>query len=178
MSEDARAMGVTITLAGPTGMITLRGDLATVSPACTALIGAAMPGVCKMTQGPGGSIVWMSPDEVLLVLPPAAVTPALAQIAETLEGQHHLAVDVSDARAMFSLAGPDARELLGKLTPADLRPAAFGPGTARRSQLGQVAAAFWMTDDATIHVVCFRSVGDYMQDLLRVSADAGSVGHY
>jgi len=174
---EARAMDVVVAPAAPLGMITLRGDLAALAPVCAAVTGAAMPGVRKAEVSGGRGIVWMSSDEVLLLVAPADVAGALAQIGTALAGQHHLAVDVSDARAAFTLTGPAAREALGKLTPTDLRPTAFGPGDARRSHLGQVAAAFWMAQGGAVTVVCFRSVADYMLELLRVSVAAGPVGY-
>ncbi len=173
----AAAMDVAVAPAAAMGMITLRGDLAALAPVCTAVTGAPMPGTRKAQVAHGRGIVWMSPDEVLLLVAPEAVGAALAQIGTALAGQHHLAVDVSDARAAFTLSGPAAREVLGKLTPTDLRAAAFGPGDARRSHLGQVAAAFWMEDGGATTVVCFRSVGDYLAELLRVSIAAGPVGY-
>ncbi len=167
-----------ITEAGPTGMITLRGDLAdeALRDACTGLTGGAFPEKLGTALADQSGLFWMSPDELLILLPKAQVPDALATLRDSLAGRHHLAVDVSDARALFEIKGPWVRELLAKLTPADVSPAAFGPGTIRRSRLGQVAAAFWMPTETTARVVCFRSVGRYMRELLEVSAEAGPVG--
>jgi sarcosine oxidase subunit gamma len=67
---------------------------------------------------------------------------------------------------------------MAKLAPADLNPDSFTLGDFRRTRLGQVAAAFWMRDEDTFEVICFRSVADYTFDLLAASAKAGAVGHF
>jgi len=174
------AGSVTVVDAGLIGMITLRGNLAApaLQAVCAELAGAGFPGRLGVSAGDGTAICWMSPDEVLLMLPYAAVSEALTRIAQALTGLHHLAVDVSDARAVMHLRGPHAREVLAKLTPADLRPGHFGPGIMRRSHLGQVAAAFRMLDEQNFEVICFRSVADYAFALLAASAKAGPVGYY
>lgn len=166
--------------AGLTGMITLRGDLAdgALRAVCQQITSADFPARGKIISQGAAAIGWMSPDEVLLMLPYDGVSAALAQIEAALAGQHFLAVDVSDARALIHLEGAGAREILAKLSPADLRPDRFGAGDLRRSHLGQVAAAFWMLDEQRFAVICFRSVADYMFDLLDVSARAGRVGHF
>jgi sarcosine oxidase, subunit gamma len=113
----------------------------------------------------------MAPDELLLIMPYDQVTNALATIAKTMKADHHLAVDVSDARAVFRITGGKADQVLAKLTPADI--ATMAPGEIRRSRAAQVAAAFW-AEDGGFTLVCFRSVAPYMLGLLTHSAQPGS----
>ncbi len=161
---------------GLQGMITLRGDLASavVIKAATAAAGTDMParGEAKI-KGEHG-LCWMSPDEVLVLCPHAEVAMTIAAMEQVLAGEHALVVNVSDARAVFRVSGPLAREVLSKLAPVDLAPQAFRPGMMRRTKLAQVPAAFWMEDDRTFRIVCFRSVAQYVFDLLKVSAQEGS----
>ncbi len=58
-----------------------------------------------------------------------------------LRAEHHLAADVSDARAVFRIEGAKADQVLAKLCPVDL--ATLEPGELRRTRAAQVAAAFW-----------------------------------
>ena len=83
-------------------------------------------------------------------------------------------MNVSDARAVFSVTGRGARELIAKGAPVDMSPAAFGLGDLRRTHIGQVAAAFWMTADEALTLVCFRSYAGYMFDWLSASAKDGA----
>ncbi|MBT8155431.1 sarcosine oxidase subunit gamma [Epibacterium ulvae] len=167
--------------AGLVGMITLRGDLASKSLAkavkeCT---GCAIPGIRKVTQADGTTVVWMSPDELLIVTAYQDVDAKVDALSTALTGAHALVVNVSDARAMFTVSGSGAREVLAKVAPVDFAADQFVPGGFRRTRLAQVAGAFWLDTDACFNIVCFRSVGQYVFDLLTTSADANAeVGVY
>jgi sarcosine oxidase, subunit gamma len=165
---------------GLTGMVTLRGDLA--DPAlrlvCEGLAGVGFPATGMATGTAVRGIAWMSPDEVMLFLPHGTAGSAVAQIDAALAGVHHLAVDVSDARALIGVSGAGAREVLAKLTPADLHPDVFRPGMFRRTRLGQVAAGIWALEDGSFTVMCFRSVADHVFSTLTQSVRDGPVGFF
>ena len=165
-----------VTELGLQGMITLRGNPAAtkVKSAAKAATGVAVPKAGAVALADEGGICWMSPDELLLMVPYEEVDARLETLQKAMAKEHALAVDVSDARAVFALSGPRAREVLAKLAPVDLSPNAFTPGMMRRTRLAQVAAAFWMTDEETFQIVCFRSVAQYVFDLLSVAAQDGS----
>ena len=113
----------------------------------------------------------MSPDEYLLVMPYVDVATALAAIAKAFGAEHHLAVDVSDARAVFRVEGDRADQVLRKLVPADLD--LMAQGELRRTRAAQVAVAFWQHDGGYT-LVCFRSVAGYVMGLLTNAAQPGS----
>jgi sarcosine oxidase subunit gamma len=159
-------------------MITLRGDLATAKlrTACKHATGLALPAPGKITGNAAKGLAWMSPDELLVLVPHAGAGAVADQMAQTLAGTHHLAANVSDARALISVAGPHAREVLAKVSPVDMHPGSFAAGDFRRSRIGQVAGAFWIDADEVIRVICFRSQADYVFTLLAKSAEDGAVG--
>ncbi len=163
----------TVEEAGLCGMVTLRADLslAKVARAVKAVTGAEMPARLKITSGGKGRAAWMSPDELLLFVDYAEAGAAVARLERALATSHALAVDVSDARAVFRLSGPRAREVLMKLTPADIR--RMAPGEFRRSRLAQVPAAFCMADENGFEIIAFRSVAGYVFDLLSNAAKPG-----
>ncbi|MCF6445407.1 sarcosine oxidase subunit gamma [Nereida sp. MMG025] len=165
---------------GLRGMITVRGDLASrkLTKAVEDATGQQMPKPRMVnTDGPSG-IAWMSPDELLVMVPYADVTGKLAQIDKALAGEFAMAVNVSDARAVFALNG-NAREVLAKLSPADMRRSALPAGEMRRTRLAQVPAAFFADADDAFTVVCFRSVAHYVFDLLKAASDPSSdVGYF
>ncbi len=158
---------------GPLGMVTLRAKAGTkgLKAAVKDATGCALPDKRRIVTKGAFRAGWMSPDEYLLILPRADVAKALAAIAKALNGQHHLAVDVSDARAVFRIEGAKADQVLRKLCPVDFD--RLAAGELRRTRAAQVAAAFWR-DDAGFTLVCFRSVAGYMGDLLRLCAQPGS----
>lgn len=183
MSDPATALGgarfdglVTVSECPPQGMITLRGDLsnAYVTTAAKTVGGGTLPADRGVESNGDRALLWMSPDELLVLCPYIEVAQSLGTLEDLLRGQHALAVDVSDARACFELRGNSVREVLAKLTPADMSPEALASGELRRSRLAQVPAAFWMTSETRAHVICFRSVADYVFNLLTTSAQRGS----
>ncbi|MFB9150652.1 sarcosine oxidase subunit gamma [Roseovarius ramblicola] len=180
--DGARCDGLaTVEDGGLTGMITLRGDLSSkeVKAAVKEAVGLDVPGQRAALMGEGTAALWMSPDELLLMCAYDGVAGTVATLEEALEGQHFLAVNVSDARTYLRISGPGARETLAKLCPVDLSPDAFTPGMFRRTRMAQVPAAFWLDEGGTFHVVCFRSVADYAFNILKTAAlPGGEVGVY
>ena len=158
--------------AGLRGMITLKGDLsaAKLQDIAKKVTGADMPETRGANVKGASGLCWMAPDELLILCPHGDAPGIVAEIDKALGGSHYLAVNVSDARAVFRVDGPNAREVLAKLTPADLHPESFKPGEIRRTRLAQVPAAFWMSGPQTFEVVCFRSVAQYVFDLLSSAA--------
>ncbi len=167
---------VTITETGPVGMITLRGDLGAkpVQKAAIAAGGVNMPEQGKCLTELDRGIAWMSPDELLILCRYDEVAGKVDDLQGKLAKQHALVVNVSDARAVFDVRGAAVREVMAKLCPVDMHPASFTPGTFRRTRMAQAAAAFWMPEEGVVRVICFRSVAQYVFDLLRVGAQPGS----
>ncbi|PKP69605.1 MAG: sarcosine oxidase subunit gamma [Alphaproteobacteria bacterium HGW-Alphaproteobacteria-4] len=181
MSEPISALGgasaegfARVTEAGPLGMITLRGDLAApaVASAVKAATGCALPARRAITTQGENSAAWMSPDELLLLVPYPEAAATSATLEAALKGRHALVANVSDARALFRVTGPKADQVLAKLCPVDF--ATLPAAEIRRTRAAQVAAALWRSNPDEISLICFRSVARYMFDLLAVSARPGS----
>lgn len=188
MSEAVLALGgarsqgyVAVEEIGPQGMITLRGDLSSkaLATAVKSAAGAPVPAQrVAETSGETG-VLWMSPDELLVLCPYAKAVSVSGDMSAALAGEHALVANVSDARAMFRVHGAEVREVIAKLAPVDMSPEAMPVGQVRRTRFAQVAAAFWLSDDETAHVICFRSVAQYMFDLLStVSVEGSEVGYF
>ena len=166
---------------GLQGMITLRGDLSGKAIRAAATKGSEVkkiPAPVSASVAGEKGLCWMSPDELLVLCPYAEVADRLKDMKSTLGETHSLAVDVSDARAVFRVSGPAAREVMAKLCPVDLAPGAFEPGVFRRTRMAQVPAAIWMDDAETFRIICFRSVAQYVFDLLKTAAQPGSQVEY
>ena len=131
----------------------------------------ALPAARGVTSGVN-TVAWMAPDEVLILCEHGAADKLVTDLSGKLGDSHHLAVNVSDARAIFTLKGAAVKDVLGKLSPADL--GSLPVGEMRRTRVAQVAAAIWLSDAETAHVICFRSVAQYMFDLLATAASSGS----
>ncbi|MEX0370121.1 MAG: sarcosine oxidase subunit gamma [Tateyamaria sp.] len=158
------------------GMITVRGGLEDprIKAAVHDVTGLDMPAPARMQLGENSGLCWMSPDELLVLCPYASVQDHLDHMQKTLGDHHSLCVNVSDARAVFDLQGPEVRDVLAKLVPVDLSPDQFTDGLFRRTRMAQVPAAFWLHGPDHFRIVCFRSQARYVFDLLTTAAQRGS----
>lgn len=179
MSEvlDRYAGLVDVTRLAPPGMVALRGDPGdpAIGAAVAACLGAGMPAPRRWSAGPGGRVLWMAPDELLLMVPDART--ALAALETALAGCFATLADMSDLRAMFTIRGIHSRDVLAKLMPVDFSD--FSPGVLRRSRAAQIAALVWAEADENFGLLCARSVADYAWGLLTTAArPGGEVGLY
>jgi len=162
----------------PTGMITVRGDLDSrkLKSAFTKVVGETLPKERKVILAEN-SIAWMSPDELLIICDYYNISDLMKKLHKELDGQHHLLVNVSDARTVFEVSGAAIFEIIAKLAPVNVKTLEIGE--MRRTHFSQVAAAFWLTSEQRMKLICFSSVADYMFDLLKTSADPNSkVGEF
>jgi sarcosine oxidase, subunit gamma len=163
----------TVADAGLRGMITLRGDLASKKLAAALKgIGLSVPAARRVALTGDKGAAWMSPDELLLLVPYAEAAATVSALSLALAGEHALVVDVSDARAVFTITGGKADQVIRKLSPADVD--ALAEGEVRRSRVAQVAGAFWRSGPEEITLVTFRSVAGYVMGVLEMSARPGS----
>ena len=172
--NGARATGyVDVSEAAATGMITLRGDLADagVQKAVKSVMGAGVSATLAVTDADVGQILWMSPDELMIVCAYDQADQVVADLIAALGETHSMVVNVSDARAVFDLNGSATFEIIAKLAPIDMK--SMQAGTVRRTRFAQIPAAFWMTSNDSARIICFRSVAEYMFNQLRNSAQAG-----
>ncbi len=176
MSEPVQPLGgvsysgvSTVREIGPLGMVTLRAeaDLPGLAEAIGAATGCGMPRQRRILTNGAHAAAWMSPDEYLLIGNRADVPDMLAKIAGALGQGHHLAVDVSDARAVFRVEGAKAADTLSRLCPVDFP--TLAPDELRRTRLAQVACALW-GDGTGFTVVTFRSVARYAFDVMANAA--------
>ncbi len=157
-------------------MVTLKTDLGnkTTRAALKKALGTPVPAARKIANG----VAWMAPDELLIMVPQGSTAPAVIKQLTAAIKAPMLALDVSDARAVFTLKGNKAREVLAKGAPVNLAPEAFVQGDFRRTRLGQVAVAFWLEADDEFTLLCFASLKGFMFDWLVNAAQKGSLPAY
>lgn len=137
------------------------------TPSAAALesaLGITLPRRSGEVSGPvGRQVLWISPDEFLLVADPdsvdiAAVAAVLGTGEEALAGS---VMDLSANRTTLELSGPSARAVLEKGCHYDLHPSVFATGSAVSTQLGPVPILLWKTDEATFRLMPRASFADY-----------------
>lgn len=170
-------LGADVTALPNRGMITLRGDLADagVAAALDAATGCAVPDVCGSTGAGDNRVLWMSSDELMVFCPWETADEMVGAFMEKAGDAHVLALNVSDARAVFRVAGAKAWRVLAKGAPVDLAPDRFAVGDVRRTRIATVAVGIVKTEDDSFEVFCFRSYAEYVWNWLNVGAGAESL---
>jgi len=102
-----------------------------------ALIGAALPTVPNTTAEGAVRVIWIGPDEWLII---GATAPNGAIEAAAGDAAAALCVSVGDGRCTFDVTGPDAGELLAKAMSIDLHPAVFTEGRSAMTLFAQAHA--------------------------------------
>ncbi len=164
---------------GIVGQVTLKGDLANVklASALNSACGTDVPGPLTIVFGETGTrVVWMAPDEVLILLDGGeqAAVALVEALGAGLGDAHCLVANVTDTRAVLRLSGALVPEVLAKGAPIDLSPTAFPIGHARRTHMAGLAVAIWRLDTDTWEIVCLRSYAHHLWAWLEVSAVQGS----
>lgn len=138
--------GVWIGESGDRGQLTLRGDGASgaFQEAVKQAIGVTLPAAPNTVSGPdrlddGPRVIWLGPDEWLVVTHGSKRSGALKALREALRGQHATVTDTSDSRTVIVVSGPYARDTLSKGCSLDLHPRAFTAGACAQTTLARAA---------------------------------------
>ena len=110
-------------------------------------------------------ILWLGPDEWLVVGHDGTAEALIAELETTLAGVHHSVVDVSANRTVIDLAGPVRLELLSSACPIDLHPRSWGDGRCAQTVFG-AAQILLQEREATTRVFVRPSFAGYVVDLL------------
>ena len=133
------------------GHVNLRGDSGdgAFQAGVEKAVGARLP-ITPNTVARAGerAIVWMGPDEWLVVSSPGSREDVADTLEEALSGLHVAVNDISSGQTLIRLRGPRARDLLSKGCPLDLHPRVFGPGECAQSHIGKSNALIIQVDDA------------------------------
>ncbi|MER5936000.1 sarcosine oxidase subunit gamma family protein [Streptomyces sp. NPDC001928] len=159
------ACGVTLTEWPFVTMVNLRVDRNTeAAERIGKTLGAPLPQQCGHTAASGPhTVVWLGPDEWLVLSQAAEETAVTAELREALGADPGSVVDVSANRTTLELSGPAARQVLEKGCPLDLHPRSFGPGRAVSTTVGPVAVLLWQVDDEPTYRLFPRSsFADYL----------------
>ena len=147
------------------GLLVLRGDAASAEfrDAVSTAIGIE-PVVEPLTAARRRdvSILWLGPDEWLVVTPDNRVERIERTLRGALDARHAALTDVSHSRAILSLSGPDARSVLAKGCPLDFHPRVFGPGRCAQSRLARCQVLIHQTGDTPVfEIYVMRSFAEY-----------------
>jgi sarcosine oxidase subunit gamma len=160
---------VTLTEAPRRAMVNLRVTPGPdAAPAVEAALGTALPAPNTVATTPDGrDVLWLGPDEFLVVAGDGEAATLTALPART--------VDVSAARAGVDVRGERARDLLATGCSLDLHPAAFPPGSCAQTLLARANVLIHHRDDG-YRVLTGPSFAGYLADWLVDAAAEYSPG--
>ena len=164
---DLQDAGTVLTELGFRGQIILRGD-STASAFCSSveeIVGFGPP--VEPTTATGGTgfprLLWLGPNEWLLVTEDALRTKTAERLAAALAGQHVKLLDVSDSRAVIGLRGLRARNVLLKGCPLDLHPRVFRARFSTRTVVGRVQIILHQIKETPEYeIYVHRSFAEYL----------------
>lgn len=191
----AQTGGVTLIELPFLSMVSLRADPASeVGSRVERALGVTLPAAGEVASAPKGeirlaagevagglagdvrSVLWLGPDEFLVVGPVGDTAELVRLLDEAVGEGPGSVVDVSANRDTLLISGPNARDLLEKGCTLDLHPRSFGAGrcaqtTFARGQvlIWQVAAEGQLAADGPpagpVYRLLFRgSFADYFAD--------------
>ena len=139
-----------------------------VAPSAAASLGFPTAPDTATTSG-DRDVLWLGPDEWLVVGGPGAAEAIANELERSLAGLHHSVVDVSANRAVIELTGTSRHDLLASACPIDLHPRSWVDGRCAQSVFGAAQVLLHERDGAT-RLFVRPSFADYVLDLLRVAA--------
>ena len=175
--EEPDNLSITMREMTGRGMIDLRG-LSTdrkFMTAAKAVLGLDLPKSPRTSTSWGDmKCLWLSPDQWLILCPGEKAQALTEQLSAALKTIHHLAVNVSDMRAIIRLEGEHARTTVIKGTSIDLTHGDYPTGTIRRMKFAEVGALLHIVEENVIDIYVFRSYADYAWEFLLKAGRKGS----
>jgi sarcosine oxidase subunit gamma len=108
------------------------------------LLGVDLPRPCTFTSGNGVDILWMGPDEYLVLAEPGRQV----ELESALRDVGALAVvDVSAQRNVLRLTGEHARDVLAHGCSIDLDPSVSPPGTCVQTLLARTGIVLMVREE-------------------------------
>ena len=114
------------------------------------------------------TVLWLGPDEWLLVGPPGTQGDLENGIRAVTEAEHVSVTDVSAQRTTLLVTGPRARDLLAHGCALDLHPRVFGPGRCAQTTLARTQVVLVARDEprAGFWILVRSSFAGYLTDWL------------
>jgi len=148
----------------------LRGGSEVLATAAGALGLPVSSAACRAQVAEDRAVLWLGPDERLLLGPEEASGSIEKLLERELAGTPHALVDVSHRQTALEVSGPYAAAGLSVGCPLDLHPSAFPVGMCTRTVLNKAEIVLWRTGSERFHLEVWRSYADYVARLLAQAA--------
>ena len=162
--------GLVITELAHLGKINLRGG-ADMLPVIRTHTGCdALPENNRLVSVGDRHLVWLGPDEFLLLCAAGTETHLHSQLTLDMADIHAAVTNVTDSLCALSLRRPAVREVLARGCALDLHPSKFTAGDCAQSMLAHAAVTLIANDETGFTLICRTSFAPYVADWLM---DAG-----
>jgi sarcosine oxidase subunit gamma len=122
---------------------------------------------CRAESAAGRAILWLGPDERLLLAPDGTGESVAAALEAALAGYPHSLVDVSHRQVGLDIHGPQAQWLLEAQCPLPLDLRGFPVGMCTRTLFGKAEVVLWRTAEQGFRIEVWRSFSPYVVQLLQ-----------
>ena len=140
----------------------LQGGPAALAAAASALGIPDADDAGRTTGDDATTLIWLGPDERLLIAWRESATTLGARLDPVLTGHSHSLVDVTQRQIGLRLTAPFAADLLNCGCPLDLHPARFPVGSGTRTLFNKTDIVIWRRGVDEFHIEVWRSFEDYL----------------
>lgn len=169
-APDGGSAGVRVQEIAHIGKINIRGNKA-IAKVIWNHTGCTFPPANNTVSSAGARhLVWLGPDEALLLCEAGMERDLRRKISDDLAGQHFAATNVTDALCVLQVEGPDVRAVLAKGCALDLHPRKFTPGQCAQTMLAHAGVTMIATDGDCFLLICRTSFAAYTLDWLEDAA--------
>ena len=162
--------GLTISEEAHLGKINLRGDAGLLSAVRKHTGCTAFPDNNRMVTVGDRQLVWLGPDEFLLLCEAGSEPDLHGQLSLDLDGVHAAVTNVTDSLCALTLRGAAVRQVLAKGCGLDLHPSKFAAGDCAQTMLAHAGVTLIAQDEDRFMLICRTSFAPYVADWLM---DAG-----
>lgn len=158
--------GVTMSEIAHRTIINIRGTAS--DPAFVAAVqsatGVDLPTKANTVSGSGEQqILWLGPNEWWVTGRDGEADSLIESLRAVFAGQHATACDVSESRAIITVKGAKARDVLMRGVSLDLHPTAFTPGQCAQTGLSRCNVLLHLVDDSPrFEIYVLKSFSDYL----------------
>ncbi len=161
----AVARGIRLSEIRDVGKIDLRGDPGdrTFMSAVGRSLDLLLPTEpCQSTAQGDITALWIGPDQWLITSPKDKTPDIVQKLDEAMSGTASSITDISAARTVFRVAGPDALNVLAKGCPLDLHPSMAKPGYVAGTVLAKITVLVHLKKADAVDLYLGRSFADYL----------------
>jgi len=130
----------------------------------------AIPTTLQSTSNDDYSLIWIAPDEFLLLVPELTEADVETKLRKKMDG-HFAIVNVTGGQTLLELSGERAETILKKSTVYDVHESNFPAGKAVTTKFAKSQVIVMRTGADSFQLIVRRSFSDYIWQWI---VDAGS----